>query len=80
MDGRWQRFGDTRGTRKSPCPQGGHAGGVGEEDKQTDIYKTKCSLKRDAQGVRKEGRGRRGTREPEKASQKQTELSSEEGF
>lgn len=28
--------GDTRGARKSPCPQGVHAGGVGEEDKQTD--------------------------------------------
>ena len=67
MDGRWQWFGDARRT-KSPCLQGVHAGGVGEGDKQT---LTKCSLKRDTQGVGKEGRGRRRPGEPEKASQRQ---------
>lgn len=62
MDGRWQWFGDARGTRKFPCPQGARAGGVGEVDKQTDIHKTKCPgiSEGDAQGAGRDKRDERG--------------------
>lgn len=70
MDGVWQWFGDTRGTRKSPCSQGAHAGGVEEEVKQTDIYKPRRERERERTGEAREGF----------TEEVMTELSCEEGF